>query len=88
MKEGCPVRKVEEYREHASECRTMANRSRSAEEKAMLTTMANTWDSLAKEREAHIARQKRLAALEGKTGDQEKTATSIPIDKLNASNDD
>jgi hypothetical protein len=49
------MKKVEDYREHASECRAMASRSRSAEEKAMLTVMA---DSLAKEREAHITRQK------------------------------
>jgi hypothetical protein len=81
------MKKVEDYRGHASECRAMANRSRSAEEKAMLTVMADTWDSLAKEREAHIIRQKRLAALDGKT-DEENTAGSIPIDKLNASNDE
>jgi hypothetical protein len=45
----------------------MANRSHSAEEKAMLINMADTWDSLAIDRESHIARQKRLAALEGRT---------------------
>jgi hypothetical protein len=74
------VKKVEDYRGHAEECRSMANRSRSPEEKAMLTNMAPTWDSLAVDREAHIDRQKRMAALQG--------ASAIPIDQLNASNDD
>ena len=60
----------------------MANRARSADEKAMLLNMAATWESLAVDREAHIARQKRMAELEpGATA-------SIPVEQLNASNDD
>jgi hypothetical protein len=54
----------------------------------MLTNMARTWEALAADREAHIARQKRLAALERQTGDKEKSAGSIPIDQLNAANDE
>jgi hypothetical protein len=42
----------------------MANRARSPEDKAMLTNMAATWESLVDEREANIARQKRMAELE------------------------
>jgi hypothetical protein len=81
------MKKVEGYRQHAKECRSMANRSRSPEEKAMLLNMASTWYSLADDREAHIERQKRLAALES-GADGRQTGPSIPIDRLNASNDD
>jgi hypothetical protein len=79
------VKKVEDYRQHADECRSMANRSRSPTERAMLLNMANTWDSLAVDREAHIERRKRLANLEN--GAQQGTR-SIPIDRLNAANDE
>jgi hypothetical protein len=76
-----PMKKVDDYRQHADECRQMANRFRSPLERDMLVDMANTWDSLAVDREAHVARQRRLAAPEGRP-------LSIPIDRLNASNDD
>jgi hypothetical protein len=75
------MKKVEDYRHHAAECRQMANRSRTPHERDMLTTMAKTWESLAADREAHIARQKRISALNGRP-------PSIPIYQLNASNDD
>jgi hypothetical protein len=75
------MKKVEDYRVHAADCRSMANRARSDDEKAMLMNMAATWESLAVNREAHIARQKRMGELE------KVTAASIPIDRLNASND-
>jgi hypothetical protein len=78
------MKKVEDYRQHADECRQMANRSRLPEDRDMLKSMAATWDSLAEAREAHIARQMRLAAMEkGSYG-----GGSIPIDRLNASNDE
>jgi hypothetical protein len=76
------MKKVEDYRAHAEECRSLADRARSDEEKAMLMNMAATWESLAVDREAHIVRQRRMAELEN------VTAVSIPIDRLNASNDD
>lgn len=41
----------------------MADRA-AGEQKSMLLTMAQTWESLADDREEHLARQKRLAALE------------------------
>jgi hypothetical protein len=75
------VKKVEDYRAHANECRLMADRARSPEEKAMLMNMATTWDSLATDRAAHIARQRRLAV-------ESPSAASIPIDRPNASNDE
>jgi hypothetical protein len=76
------MKKVEDYRAHAAECRSMANRGRSPEEKAMLLNMAATWESLATDREAHIARQKRMAEIGN------GVPASIPVDQLNASNDD
>jgi hypothetical protein len=77
------MKKVEDYRQHGAECRSMANRSRSPEEREMLLNMARTWDLLATDRVAHIERQKRIAAM-GETAGR----GSIPIDRLNASNDD
>jgi hypothetical protein len=78
---GTHMKKVEDYRQHASECRSLANRARSQEEREMLLKMAGTWDSLAADRMEHLARQKRVAAFDN--GGQ-----SIPVDRLNASNDE
>jgi hypothetical protein len=77
------MKKVEDYRQHAGECRQMAYRSRSLEEREMLLNMARTWDMLASDRTEHIERQKRIAAME-----ETVSRWSIPIDRLNASNDD
>jgi hypothetical protein len=71
------MKKVEDYRQHATECRMMASRSRSPEEKTMLMNMAATWESLAADRGAKIERQER-----------DPVAASITIDRLNASNDE
>jgi len=76
------MKKIEDYRQHGKECRQLAGRSQSTEQRTMLMNMAETWESLALDRTAHIARQQRLANLEA--GAQ----LSIPVDKLNASNDD
>jgi hypothetical protein len=76
------MKKVEDYRAHADECRLMANRARLPTDRDMLMNMAATWESLAIAREAQIGRQKRMAELES------GTAASIPIDRLNASNDE
>jgi hypothetical protein len=70
------MNKVEDYRAHAAVCRAMASRSRTPEDKAMLMNMAATWESLAADRQKRISEPDKPAA------------TSIPIDKLNASNDD
>jgi chromosome segregation ATPase len=58
------VRKASEYREHAQQCRVLANRTSNSEHRAMLSRMAETWEALARDREAHIKRQRRIAALE------------------------
>jgi hypothetical protein len=41
------MQKIEVYRNHAEECRTMARRSRLPGEREMLLNMARTWDDLA-----------------------------------------
>lgn len=76
------MKKVEDYRAHADECRIMANRARSPEDKAMLMNMAATWASLAVDRLAHVDRLARMDKLEN------GAAASIPVDRLNASNDE
>jgi hypothetical protein len=79
------MQKVEDYRIHAEDCRTMASRARSPRERDLLLNMARTWDDLAKNRVDQIARQQRIAALPG--GDDQAAPASVPIDRLNASND-
>jgi hypothetical protein len=41
------MKKVEEYRARADECRSMATRSRLPQDKTMLMNMAATWESFA-----------------------------------------
>jgi hypothetical protein len=62
------MKKVSEYREHAEECRTLARRSKTPEDRDMLLNMAATWDSLAEERTKAAERQQRLAQLEREDG--------------------
>jgi hypothetical protein len=51
------LKTVAEYREHAQECRRLAQSIRSADHKAALISMAETWESLAQEREARLTRE-------------------------------
>ncbi len=44
--------------------RLLANRSSNIERKATLSKLAETWETLARDREAHLLRQVRIAALE------------------------
>jgi hypothetical protein len=57
------MRKIEDYRLHAEECRTMAGRARSEAERQMLLNMAMTWDSLAQSRLEELQRKERIEAL-------------------------
>jgi hypothetical protein len=79
------MEKVEDYRSRAEECRTMARRARSPQERDMLLNMARTWDDLSVHRAQQIARQKRIAAL--LAGSDRMNGASTPVDRLNASND-
>ena len=67
------MRKVSEYREHAAECRELANKARSPQ-REMLLNMATTWDGLAEDRDKQIARQKRIEAFDEPTGPEGATA--------------
>lgn len=46
------MKKVEEYRAHAAECLAMARRAGNEEQRVQLLKMAETWETLAKQREA------------------------------------
>jgi hypothetical protein len=66
------MQKVEDYRKHADECRSIARRSRSLEERDMLLNMARTWDDLASHRAAQITRHQRMnAILSAPAGDEQ-----------------
>ena len=55
----------------------------------MLLNMAKTWDDLAKARASQIAQQQRMKDHRRRSrGDDQMNGASIPIDKLNASNDE
>jgi hypothetical protein len=83
------MEKVESYRKHAEECRTLAQRPRSLDEREMLLNMAKTWEDLATARMAQISQQQRLKDIAaGPGGDDRAAPASIPIDRLNASNDE
>jgi hypothetical protein len=79
------TQKVEDYRSHAEECRTMARRARSAQERDLLLNMARTWDDLSAHRAQQIARQNRIG-LEPRADNRAASGT-IPIDRLNAGDD-
>jgi hypothetical protein len=57
------MKKAEEYRAHAEECRALAGRG-DQNTRQQLLKMADTWELLAVDREKDIARQARLQALE------------------------
>jgi len=58
------LKKASEYKEHAKECRQLARTAVSPEHKAMLEQMAQTWESLARDRLERIARARRISELE------------------------
>ena len=58
------MKKVSEYRQHAKECRGLAERSRSPEHREMLLNIAATWESLANDRIKTAEGLERIANLE------------------------
>jgi hypothetical protein len=54
------VRKVEDYLQHAAECRQLAAATVNEEHRQMLLEMAKTWESLAQDRAEQLARLKRM----------------------------
>jgi hypothetical protein len=57
------MKKASEYRRHAEECRALAASAAVPEHRDQLLHMASTWDMLAEQREAELARQERIAPL-------------------------
>jgi hypothetical protein len=57
------MKKASDYRRHAEECRALASSAALPEHRDQLLEMAHTWDMLAQQREAELARQERIAAL-------------------------
>jgi len=60
-----PVQKASEYHLRAEECRAHAARLTDAEHKELLLRMAETWETLAMQREELVARRERIAAIKG-----------------------
>jgi hypothetical protein len=50
------MKKASEYRRHAEECRALASKAGTEEHRLQLLKMADTWVSLADERERMVAR--------------------------------
>jgi hypothetical protein len=66
-----------EYRQHAEECRTLANQMPAGEQREQLLEMARTWDSLADTREGLVHRRRELntqSSLQSKKGPNAVTA--------------
>ena len=57
------MKKASEYLQHAAECRELAGRATTDEQRRMLLAMAKTWEGLARERAARVAQKQRLDAL-------------------------
>ncbi len=62
------MKKASEYRQHAEECRQLANRMDSGEHRDQLLVMAANWDALAEERASLVQRHPELAQ-EGEGGE-------------------
>jgi hypothetical protein len=61
--------KVSQYRGNAQECRRLCASVTDSQQKAMLERMAETWESLAADRERRAAQKQRIADLEGPDGE-------------------
>jgi hypothetical protein len=57
------MKKASEYHQHAGECRELAARATTDDQRQMLLKMAETWESLANERAARVAQKHRLEEL-------------------------
>jgi hypothetical protein len=58
------MKKASEYRQHAEECRQLANRMEHGEHRSQLLEMAATWDKLAADRSELVRRHPEIG-LEG-----------------------
>ena len=65
------MKKASEYRQHAEECRQLANRMEQGEHRTQLLEMASTWEKLAAERSDLVRRHPELA-LEGERQEESR----------------
>ena len=72
------MKKASEYRLHAEECRQLASRMDSGEQRDQLLTMAHTWDRLAEERSELVLRHPDLAF----DGEHEEEAEAATVEQL------
>ena len=56
------MKTIEDYRTHADECRLLARRARTPEERELILTMAAAWENLAETRLKMLAGQLRMRA--------------------------
>ena len=57
------MKKASEYLQHASECRALAAKASTEDQRQMLLKMAATWANLAEERAARVDQKERLDQL-------------------------
>jgi hypothetical protein len=55
------LKKANDYRNHALECRDLAKGALSEKERSQLLNMAETWENLARDREDFIVRHPELS---------------------------
>jgi hypothetical protein len=58
------MRKIEDYKNHARDCRAMARISTNEDHRQGLIQMAEIWESLAADRMAQTVRQQRIKVLD------------------------
>jgi hypothetical protein len=55
------MKTAEEYRQHADECRRLAERARSPDERKAILQIATSWDKLAGDRDRKITKERQAA---------------------------
>ena len=69
------MKRAEEYRKHAQECRVLASSAMSDKERDQLLALAQTWEKLAVERETFMQRHPELSAQIEKARAEEQVKT-------------
>jgi hypothetical protein len=52
------MKTIEEYRRHAEECRALAQKARSPDERKAILAIAMSWDKLAGDRERRLSKHR------------------------------
>ena len=61
------MKKANEYREHAQECLSLARKAQTEEQRDQFLNMAQTWESLAHQRELIVRETEELDIFESQT---------------------